>query len=154
MFPSKHTLKPRKHQLRPPSVPGRERHPTAGDWSSNERWSAALLRCKGTKAPMTAIGSTGQPGQDVTPANHDGSRDCSRDSVAVAHCVDGASRQRGRVRSASSRQEPPQQRLRQLVLDAHLLSRHCSRLKVPMTKARILKSHVRGKRAPWYALIE
>jgi hypothetical protein len=38
----------------------------------------------------------------------------------------------------------------------HLQKRiyQAARQKVPMTKARILKSHVRGKCAPWYALRE
>jgi hypothetical protein len=38
----------------------------------------------------------------------------------------------------------------------HLQKRiyQAARQKVPMTKARIPKSHVRGKRAPWYALRE
>jgi TolB-like protein len=49
---------------------------------------------------MTAIGSTGQPGQDVTPANRDGSRDCSKDSVAVAPFVNCASQQQREAASS------------------------------------------------------
>ena len=46
------------------------------------------------RAPTKETGSTGQPGWDVIRANHDGSRDYSKDSVVVAHSADCAARQK------------------------------------------------------------
>jgi hypothetical protein len=64
-----------KHQLRPPQVPGRERHPTACDWSST------LRLCSGPEARMERRSARAR-------------RDDSAEHAAMVNASEGAMRRR------------------------------------------------------------